>query len=377
MSELLLTQKPWMVLLDLVLLFLLYLVFKPASKRVILPNSRRNRGYFLILLFCLFSLWGTDWFHYYRLFIELKNDSLRITNIEEVYVWIITNIAFNYLTFRLIIWGTALLFFYDSLKKLSIDKDIASFLFVSTSLIWFAYARVSLPMSMLFWGTSIIYNKEKRYSLIWNTIGIATIFSTFYFHKTSFFGMFVLLLAVVMNKLDRKFYIILLFLFPFLVFVVRNYLTDFLLLDISSENSDFGLYLDSAQGYMGKEYVDKGIGSILQRLLEVTPYYLMLVLCIKLKRNRDYQTIPLGIKTFINICLLIVVLSSVFLFIDDVNTSTIYIRFLRFGFIPTIIIMSYCWKYNLYYKLVHLIWQIGLSGSLYAVSYALYNSFVS
>ena len=376
MNEMVLIQRPWMVFVNLVLLFLLYYIYNPSSRGVSISKSRKRLGAFLILVFCLFSFWGTDWFHYYNLYNELKYDPYKATHLEDVYVWIINTLSFNYLSFRLIVWGTALMLLFDTLNNLSLDKDIALFLFVSISLIWFAYARVSLPMSLLFWGLSIIYKTNNSYLILHLFIGIAAIIVTYYFHKSSLFGIAIIFLAVLMNKLGRRFYILLLILFPFLVLLVRDYLADIMVLDLSREDSDFGFYVSSAQHYMDGDKTVRGIGAIIQRLLEIIPYYLMVVLSVKIKRHRSYNLFPSGIKIFVNCIFLIVVLSTVFLFIQDANVSVIYIRFLRYGFIPMIIVLAYCWKCQIFKKLTYIIWQVGFLGSIYAVSYTLYYSLV-
>ena len=85
-------QTAWMVFFNILIVFCNYCVLKDTLKYPFkVSKAKYNIGWMLCLLFCLFSFWGTDWFHYLETY-----DIIRAgyeTNLENVYVWIIQNIS--------------------------------------------------------------------------------------------------------------------------------------------------------------------------------------------------------------------------------------------------------------------------------------------
>ena len=88
------------------IIFMYWLMNRALKPPFIVPVGNRNLTIILMFIFVLFSFWGADWFHYYRVFDELKIGGR--TTIEEVYTWIAQNLSPNYLVFRFVIWGSSL-----------------------------------------------------------------------------------------------------------------------------------------------------------------------------------------------------------------------------------------------------------------------------
>lgn len=373
MSEYFYTQEPWMVFVNLLLLFLLYVLFEPSLKGIKISPSSRITGLIIIILFCLFSFWGTDWFHYLDVFNKHKSQSYLYTHLEDVYIWIISHVP-NYITFRLVIWGISILLLNDSINRLGLNKDLAWLTFIVISLIWFSYARVSLAMCLMFWGVSLLYEGGKHFSILRYLIGIASIVASYYFHKSAVYGIGVIALSMIMMSFNRKAFIFSIIILPVLVYITRLYIVDFILIDFTGDESEFDSYMGTAQRYLRDTRSVRGIASIIQQILEKAPYYLTAILCVKLQNLKQYKTIPKGIRIFINITLLIVVTSTVFAFDLGINTRILYTRFMRFGFIPIVFIITYCLDNNHFLKLSKTVFFVGLISTLYCVTYSLYNA---
>ena len=142
-------QTPFLVLSNIIVLCYLYRSLKPvlvdtnyiSSKRVLVTQ-------FLMLLFCLFSFWGTDWYGYLNYFTAVKSGWEDRVPMEDVYIWLMEVLP-SYLLFRFIVWGGALLLLLKSVSNFEINKKLFLFLFCSIFLIWFTYARASLGMAMM------------------------------------------------------------------------------------------------------------------------------------------------------------------------------------------------------------------------------------
>lgn len=377
MGDAFLTQEPWMIFFDLLLIIGLYYLLKPASNHKTISKTRSVIIELGILLFCLFSFWGTDWFHYQELYFRIRNDVYAATSLEPVYEWIITNISFSYLFFRLLVWGIALLLLNDTLRRLPIEKKLAKFIFVSIALIWFSYARVSLAMALLFWGLTVFVQSGRRSVFLSSILALGAIGVSYFFHKSALFGIGIVVLSILSSKMNKRFYFLLLLAIPLLAYMTQHLLVDFMKMEADSEGTGFDQFIITGQNYLGQDITTIGIGSLLQQLLERLPYYLTAVVCIRLQTKREYSSTPRCLKAFVNATLLIVVLASFFLINSGQNTQVVYVRFLRFCFIPVTIVLAYCWERGYFPVLTRVAVFCGWAGSLYSVLYSFYVSIIA
>lgn len=108
---------------NIVLLFLIFLLMKNAlieSKKVSVQN--RTVAFLLIITYILFSFWG-DWFHYNKAYVLFSTRKINET-FEDVYIWIISNLTINYISFRIIIWLGAFAIVWATCKRLLLDRDL-------------------------------------------------------------------------------------------------------------------------------------------------------------------------------------------------------------------------------------------------------------
>ena len=119
----------------------------------------------------------------------------------------------------------------------------------------------------------------------------------------------------------------------------------------------------------------RGIGEIIRNILERSPYYLTSVISFwaLLKRENQY---PSSIKAFFVLQIIIVLMSTAFLFTSKViSMEVIYIRFLRFAFIPTSIVLAFLYENGYKHKYIKTVVGIAILGSVYSLLYSFYSSF--
>lgn len=365
------TQTPLLVTFNLFLLVIIYMLMRRVlyyPYRV--GKSNRQLAMFFALVFVLFSFWGSDWFHYLEDFPSLQNGDSR--HMEDVYVFIAQKLSVGYISFRLVVWGTSLLMLYILIRRLSVNTDLALFFFLCIWLIWFSYARVSLAMVLVYLGASLLY-KPFTPRVISYLSGGALLVVSIFFHKTAVFAIIIVLISLLGGVLNKRLFAILLLVFMCLASLfLSSFLMDFLTLDYSdgevlSNSIKYGqLYLTDTDGV-------SGIGAKLQRLLELLPYYSLAVICyMTLLKHEVDSDIAINMRALIFIVLISFLLS----FDYGLNTSVISIRFIRFAFIPSSVILAYIWKNKLYVKMTRMVYSIALLGTVYAITYSLYCSIV-
>lgn len=361
-------QTALLVLLNIIMIGCNYLVLKNSLRTpYYTTKGKYYLGVLLCLLFCLFSFWGTDWFHYLEAY-----DIIRLgyeTNFENVYVWIIQNSP-SYLFFRLVVWGIALCLFMKTTNNLTVSKELVLLLFSTIYIIWFAYARATLAMVIAFYGYSLITKNDHNLKSV--ILGTTVLLSSYFFHKTSVFAICVVALALLLKRYSRYAIWILLITFPIGIVCAKIGIADFMMMDTGGEG-DMSSYMAVGQRYMENEMSTHGIGAILSSVLERMPYYLTACLGFGIIRQKKV-IIPNNIKAFIVLQILIVLVSSIFAFDLGINTSTIYGRFLRFAALPTTIVMAYLYQCGYKHKFVKLTIQLAFCGTLYALLYSFYNA---
>lgn len=368
------TQTPFLVFSNIVLVTIIYFVLNPYIRNPLRGTQQRYKvAIILCFVFCLFSFWNTDWFHYQDAFPELKAGWKG--HMEEVYVWIAQNLSPNYIVFRLVIWGSAFLLFWRTINILSISKNLALFCFGTIYIIWFSYARVSLAMALVFYGYALL-NSCHRSSLITKIIAISAIGVSFFFHKTAFFAIGVAIVAGVMKKYPKKAVWLMLIVFPLIVIWAKTQLSSFLLVEFDSADGDLSSYMMAGQNYMDEVRRVSGIGALIQSFLELFPHYGIAYVSFRCLRSKEVHSIPNDVKAFMLLQIVIVVASSIFAFDLGMNTSTLYVRFLRFAAIPTTILMAYLYENKIDRVLTKRIIALATSGTIYAMLYSFYNSFM-
>ncbi len=365
-------QTPSLILLNIILYGVIVAILYGPFKRNHISKLAKLISIFLILIFCLFAFWGADWFGYLNYFILIKAGA-ELSSVEEVYTWIINVLSPNYLIFRLIVWGSALALFYKTIRNLDLSVPYALFFFCSIYLIWFSYARATLAMAMMFYGLSLLHRSHKNTKLT-KLLACTYIILSFYFHKSSIFGIIVIILSesILFLKLNKKWIIFLiLILFPIVVHFLSLFLNMYVDTSMSEEETILNNYMTAGSKYLLDDSKSLGVGVIMQRFFERFPYYMLAFLSCKLIFNRI--NIENKIRPFVWCLIVLIIASSLFAFTSDLNTSVLYGRFIRYAQIPSCIVLTYMYSHRFFPKAVKFTYSFAILGVIYVLLYVLYN----
>ena len=313
----------------------------------------------------MYPAWGGDYFHYRDQFPVVKKGGL--THMEDVYIYIIRNIASNYLMFRIIVWGGATYLLFQAYKYTNIDARLAMLTFSLLFLPRFSYARASLAMAMSYLGLSLIITEKKKRNLI---LGSILLFGSFFFHKSALFGIAVVLLTIfVSERLGKKTLIMILAVFPFLIAAATYFLSDFLLLDADEFEL---LNVEKGQQYLTEEALNKGLAAKMGEMLMRLTFYSILIEYIILHFKGLYSKLPKTVKAYSTASFFTIYISSLFAFDLGVSTQVIYNRFIFFAMIPSACFIAYCLKAGLLKKWTKIVIALGVCSVLFALLYSCY-----
>lgn len=364
-------QTPILVAFDLLLFFFIFILLSPVYfRREKIGRWRVGISCLCIILFFLFAFVDSDWFHYEEIFEKINTYSNYHSHMEDTYVFLMKDVCPNYITFRLLVWGTAFLFFLLSAKHLDLDYEHALLFFGLLFLPIFSYARVSLAIATQIYGCIILikaYNEHKVFSLI---IGSLLFFASVCFHKSASIGIVIALLAILTRSINKNYWF-----YFIIIFGIGIACLTFLIPFVLDTKIDDAGFAQSSQQYIArqKSSYQRGIGSILYLTLERTPYYLSALLSFKITSNYN---VTRGIDFLAKYIIFIVLFASIFVFDFGANTSIFYTRLLRFTIIPATFILCYSFKYKLYQTLNFLILVFGTASTVYKLLYNIYDSAV-
>ena len=318
-------------------------------------------------LFCLFPVYDGDYYHYKEIYERVLSG--KPSHLEAFYIFLIENTS-SYLMFRAIVWGTALLIFYKTISNYSLSPSLTFYMFCCMYIPVFAYARVSLAMSVVFMGIScFIVPKTRRITSY--LCGTTLIVISLLFHKTVALIFPVLIIALILKYLPRYTCVILCLFLPLVSYILGNTILPTIL---GIQYNDYTeMAVNSMTGYMESEQSSLGIGYFLKKSLEYISYYLTTLISIFLIVRRRYDnSLPDYLLPLAYFVFAVTYVATIFLLNDVGNTFTIFYRLLNFLIIPASILLYTCRKYNLFPKLVKSNVCIGIMAMIYWMLYSIY-----
>lgn len=328
----------------------------------------------------MFPFYDIDFFNYIELMDVLKSAGNDLSNIkgeilqiEWPYYYIGSFVNYNYILFRLVVWGGAMALYGFTMKRLGINSSVFILYFTIISLLLISYGRVTLAWAIAFCGYSFIVKPlEIRGKLLSYFVGVVLIISSVIFHKTAILLPIAFLFSSI--KLNRTLIIILLLAFPVLVKLADS---QFLLELLSMSQDDSGiLNVNTAQYYMATES-GKGIGiaALIQELLRISVFYGFVLLCIhRIFNKNNTQNDPNLIKAYMDVALWIIYISSIFAFTTSANTNLVYYRFLNFAVFPMTLCLSHITVSDQQRKQVKILSLCAVLYTIYRLLYAVYLS---
>ena len=389
---------PILVFSNLLMIAFLLLLSKKAWRE---PYTFRPwRRYLVILtLFvsCLFSFWGTDWFHYAEMYFNILYVNDANTSLESVY-GLIAAVSPNYLVFRAIIWGGALYLLCLMFKHVSVRGDLLLAIFGAIWLIDFGYGRVVLAYTMMYLGASILMKPVKDKMLLSLMLGGALLLLSLFFHKTAFFGVALIVLSLFPRLLNKRTFVLVMIMYPFVLLLVQLLLMQFM--DTAVDAREHNSSSTAGQAYLNEDTREIGPAYLLYLILRYVPYYMVAWIAYKINvyqpsleapespeipedpedpepsDSSELPEAPSEVRFFSRLTVYCVLISTIFLFDLGANTFTLYLRFLMYAFIPACVVLAWAWQNKFYPRLTKLTFLIGLAGTAYALLYSFYVSYL-
>lgn len=367
---------PLPVLSNILLILIIFWLLKPAiHKDEEIEPKRLYWGIGLVFLFCVFAFWNTDWIHYQYIFNDLKQAPDSNSHLEQIYIEII-KICPTYLIFRVVVWGTALLLLYLTIRLLELNMSLTWFIFGVLFLLFFSYARISLAMAMMIYGVALFFKPNQNYKLSFKILGIVFILSSIFFHKSALIGVIIILFSSVISVTNKNSWFYLIFCYCVACILIQILLVKFTSGGIVLGEESLNESLINTNEYINRES-SIGIGAIgtnIRVFFERITYFLMALLCYKLQNN---YLLPKHIEIISKINLYLVIFACLFIIDYGFRTNIFYGRVLRFTLIPSSIILSYTIQHHLYSGFVKYIYGFALMGTISALLYSFYVSIVT
>ena len=327
-------------------------------------NDYRFFFFFLILFSVCCSVSG-DFFHY-KIMVEDYDFSVGASNHgEEVYGIIIKFVEKNYLLFRTIVWGGALLVMRRVIKNYNIDIYNTLFFFCCLYFLTFANARASLAMSIYFWGISIILNKNGKTSKL---IGMLLIVCSYFFHNSMIVAIGMSLICFM--PFNRKIISSLFILLPVILLIFSRFVL--FIVNDSTLFSDEEL-LSKYEFYSGRETAKANWRGILYEWLGYACFIIpFVIITYKLFFSNIQIIISNAILNLYKISFGLIFIAFLFLSLD-IQGKVFFYRILFMTFIPISIMIGYLIEENIisyitYKRLV----LFGTMCQLYKYLYSVY-----
>lgn len=292
------------------------------------PMPSQKLMTFIIIIFLLFAFDGGDYYHYCR-----KVHEGDMEKNEEIYSYIVELVGRNYLLFRLIIWGGALLIFQKTARRFNLNVPRTTFILFAMFITIFDYARASLAMSIYFLGLSYICvpSKNKVFSYIY---AVALIITSTYFHRSMAIAGIMTIMAFL--PLNKKTIPLMLMFFAVSGFFLNSLLDTFLGAQMFSD--DINSKIERTAG-IDIEW-EMSTFEWIRRYIEYSLFFGPLILLYYKFFYKPEQVISESFVKLYKVALGMVLLALATL-ITDLQSFVLFYRFLYMAMIPVVLLVSY------------------------------------
>lgn len=322
--------------------FLIYLIYwkKCTSPIGSVKISAYNTLwlFLLIAVFSITSFYNGDFFHY-MMNVKTFYPGMPSFHLEKIYEYIIIITHNNYLLFRTVIWTSALFIYVLTLRQYKINTLCGMYVMFILFVTIFCYARVSLAMSILFYGIAIFSNTERSSGKL-KSIGLVIILSSYFFHK-----------SMIITILLSLFYYI-----PINSISIIPILISFIVFGLSYDNitqSFIGLLtgsldeqLDEKLNYLSDNAMERKqikatfFGWIMEIWRYGSFYYTAFVIFITIIRKETLSVISREMIGLFRITMAIILFATTLLVFSS-QSLTFFYRYLYMSFIPLSILTVY------------------------------------
>lgn len=292
----------------------------------------------MVLIFCLFAFWDTDFFTFrrgfYTNFVSAK---------DPLYEQIASFAFDSYTLFRFLVWGVALYIYRCICKRFELSYNISIYIFTFFFLLTFSYARVSLAMVCFFYGLSFMIKPDCNSISRRAFIIVIFFLLAFWAHRSIL--VLILISPISLIPLTKKWLYLLLLIIPVFVFVLNITVEHFL-----AAESVTGTFSSSAQHYVKlKTEMNFNWKYSLMIYLRNSSFYIAVCFLIwkfviQNMGNADCYVYKLLTITFV----MLIISSSFFIISSSVSFGLFIIgyRYLYMLGIPLCILLTYAYENN-------------------------------
>lgn len=347
------------------------------------PHKLSNEGIvfalFLCLIYYLFPMGGTD-FYVYKEWVETAGYT-DISSIPQYFLhyekpyYVITNfVNNNYFLFRLVVWGGSLFLYWQTAKRLKIDKSTFVFYLSICIVPLTATSRVSLAYALAYYGFSFLAQPitRKVSNLFSFILGSSIILFSLLFHRSAIFLLAILPLSLF--NFNKKTIWLFALAIPTLVVMAYTHLFDFI---FNFEQTDTSLFdSETAMYYLGSDIKRViGWGQRIEFSMKYGSHIAMVILIVKSILNNSYKVWPKHVQKFANATLYITVLASALLLAPGATTYKTFERLIDFAYVPQSFLLAYLLKTNCDKKWTDIVTLLLAGYVVYGIIY--YNFYFS
>ena len=257
---------------------------------------------------------------------------------EPIFVRISNLVKGNYLLFRIIVWGGALLLFSFTMKQFRLESVLPYYLL----LVWYMYSfssgRASLATALYFSGLSIALNTRTNRVFRYAIAALLCILS-YSFHASAVF--LIIMTIMVLVPINKRSLFLFVVITPLLLLLFKN-----LFFYFSMEDTLINDYLtDKLNTYKDREVDASNIMGKIQDALNYLSYYIPFIfISIKVLSDPDLEN-EKSISLLYRITFGLVALSAYFFVLSSSISDNVFTyRILHMAFVPIIIIFCDIYK---------------------------------
>ncbi len=292
-----------------------------------------------VLIHLVFAFDGGDYFNYYGI-VALRNfeDGAQ----EPFYSWLADLLDYNYLLWRLVVWGGALLLFAITARRFALDPYKVVFLLYVMYINLFDYARATLGMAMFLFGLSFWCVPIDRYKFFsYLILGPLFMYASTFLHSSMLIACAAS--VVVFIKMGKTRLLVTLIVFSLLVTTLFSAYQN-LLSSVLSSNDEY--ISNKAERYSSQEYYLSDFSTLDQ----IRKYweYATIFLPAFISTFNIFQNKERGSRSYIGILRLYNFIIGVFfvaiLLLSFTQTIAFFYRILYMSFMSSVILLFFCRK---------------------------------
>ena len=310
------------------------------------PHKGQPFLWFLVLFHLIFAYDGGDTYHYAYNLAYKEMDGM-----EPIYNVIASLVNYNYFLFRVIVWGSGLFLFVQTVKRFGLDPNKTVFVLYVMFITIYDYARASLAMSIYFYGVSFLCVPIKSRKLVSYIVGCLIIAISIVFHRSMLFP--TLITAFVFLPMNKYSLYSLIIIFTLSSSLLNNF-TGFILGNLimadqeTIEKVENVSNLDFDQAAEGKSFYEH-VRQIVLYATFLVPLILLSYKMFSPLQNKKIAHIQkkykltVGVAHFQKLYKLTIgiVLMAFLVLLIRIGNFIVFIRFFYMAMIPVVILLVY------------------------------------